>query len=387
MPKKRFFDTDVLTVFMCIFAVSLVIWGFSGNLPPAANPYNSYSLQAKSWLSGRLDLGQNYSHLEIAEYAGKYYISFPPFPSILLMPFVLLFGTNTPDTLISVIAAAIAGIYALKIAQIYIKDRYTPIFWSLFVTLGTNFVFVMTQGWVWFIAQTLAFALSMAAIYYAIINKRALSFFLWACAVGCRPFSALYLPVFIYIMRKNETGFRDILKSFVPAVFMAAVYMLLNFMRFGNPLEFGHNYLPEFVNSEHGQFSFTYIPENIKNLLRFPSFSEGFAVFPNFNGFAFFIAIPIFISYIVYFIKSKKSRADITLLLLLIINLLLLAAHKTMGGWQFGNRYTIDLLPFMYIGLLQFIKNKPFPPANLPLLLFGLVLNVAGTISLMTGAL
>ena len=32
-------------------------------------------------------------------------------------------------------------------------------------------------------------------------------------------------------------------------------------------------------------------------------------------------------------------------------NLLLLCMHKTMGGWQFGARYTCDLLPFAYMYL------------------------------------
>ena len=31
-----------------------------------------------------------------------------------------------------------------------------------------------------------------------------------------------------------------------------------NLARFGNPLEFGHNYLPEFTRAADGQFSFAY---------------------------------------------------------------------------------------------------------------------------------
>ena len=50
-------------------------------------------------------------------------------------------------------------------------------------------------------------------------------------------------------------------------VAIAVSYMLLNYFRFGNILEFGHNYLPEFMEqSEHGQFSVHYMVNNFKNI-------------------------------------------------------------------------------------------------------------------------
>ena len=44
--------------------------------------YKSYSLQAMAWLNGRLDLGQDYPWLELAVFQERYYVSFPPFPSL-----------------------------------------------------------------------------------------------------------------------------------------------------------------------------------------------------------------------------------------------------------------------------------------------------------------
>jgi hypothetical protein len=35
-----------------------------------------------------------------------------------------------------------------------------------------------------------------------------------------------------------------------------------------------------------------------------------------------------------------------------LLNFALLLCHKTMGGWQFGARYTVDLLPFALFYLL-----------------------------------
>ena len=75
---------DVTAVFLIILAVHFVIGAFNGKWPWSGNPYNSYLLQALSWLDGRLDLGSNYEWLELAIYNGKYFVSFPPFPSICL---------------------------------------------------------------------------------------------------------------------------------------------------------------------------------------------------------------------------------------------------------------------------------------------------------------
>ena len=56
--------------------------------------------------------------------------------------------------------------------------------------------------------------------------------------------------------------------------------------RFDSFFEFGHTYLPEF--QQYGvQFSLSYVPQNIMNILRLPSLTENRLDFPRFNGFAF----------------------------------------------------------------------------------------------------
>src|SRR5262249_19235773 len=56
--------------------------------------FNHYALLADSWLHGRLDLGgppPDYAmNNDFAEFGGKYFVSFPPFPALLLLPVVKL---------------------------------------------------------------------------------------------------------------------------------------------------------------------------------------------------------------------------------------------------------------------------------------------------------
>ena len=103
--------TEILAL-LTTAAVFLVLMMFTGQWPWRANDYNTYALQADAWLHGRLDLGQDYPWLELAIYDGKYYASFPPFPSYVLLPFAACFGKSTPDHWIALAFAALAVRYA-----------------------------------------------------------------------------------------------------------------------------------------------------------------------------------------------------------------------------------------------------------------------------------
>src|SRR5690349_7757392 len=59
-------------------------------------PYNHFALLAESWLKGRLDLGEpppDYARgNDFAAYQGRWFVVFPAFPSVLLLPLVALAG-------------------------------------------------------------------------------------------------------------------------------------------------------------------------------------------------------------------------------------------------------------------------------------------------------
>ncbi|MBQ7033987.1 MAG: hypothetical protein IJN25_10075 [Clostridia bacterium] len=361
----------------CVFLVGLFLQGCTGRLG-TPNSYNSYALQAARWLEGHLDLGQNYSHLEIAAFNGKYYNSFPPFPSVVLLPFVLLFGTATPDGLISLWFAAAGAALAAKLSFLYGKSEKEAFFWAVFITVGSNLLSIMCTGWVWFIAQTMAFTFLLAAFCTAKQGKTWCALLLTACAAGCRPFSVLCLPIFLYLLHKAGCRFsRRTLLRVLPAAVLCLFYALLNGLRFGNPLEFGHNYLPEFLAEP--QFGFGYVAENVKTLVRLPALQGGQLVFPEFNGFNFFLASPLFISCLCRLVRHKKDAADWCATGLLLLWLLLFCMHRTMGGWHFGNRYTIDLLP---PALWLILRKKGDFSGHIPLFFLGFSLHFYGFLTL-----
>lgn len=386
---------NLFTLCLTVFGVFYAIWTFTGKWPLAGQPYNSYILQAQSWLSGRLDLAENYSHLEIALFNGKFYISFPPFPSYVMLPFVALGFTNC-DGIIALVSALLGTVYAYKILGCYGIGGNRGILFALLVTIGSNWLFTAQIAWVWFIAQNMAFTLSLMAIYYAIKGKGGWALLWWACAVGCRPMQALYLPILLYLLYKaykNEDSSLSLMemikakwKCVIPMAVIALSYMILNYARFGNPLEFGHNYLPEFTEAKHGQFHSVYILDNLKTLFRLPriSYEEPWE-YQAFNGTNIFIISPVFISYIAYTIYALiKKKGDKNLLLIafamIVLEIIALTSHRTMGGSQFGHRYINDVLPLVLLSIATALpKDTKYDKLNVILLIFGLTVNAIGS--------
>jgi len=373
---------EILILLLSWAAVYFVVWEFTGEWPFSENPYNSYVLQARAWLEGHMDLGRNYSHLEIAEYAGKYFVSFPPIASVILLPFVIL---GIPDGVAALIISLSGAYFTYKLCEKHKVEN--PVFWSLFLMVASNVLLVGVNAWVWFIAQNISFLFTVSAIYFASKKESKTAFFLWALAVGARPFQIVYLPLLVCILTDGFklVNIKNLFKSFLPAILVGMGYMLYNYLRFDNVFEFGHNYLPEFVEAENGQFHLSYMWENLKSLVRLPGLGEGGILeFPRFNGVSVFLVFPIVIYSLIFSIKNIKNPTVAVGLGSVIVHVLLIVSHRTMGGFHFGNRYFIDVMPCLFYLLVICLprESKMIKITALPLFLWGMGVNVVGIISM-----
>ena len=393
----RRFATRDLPILLGLFAVMFAVMAFSGKWPMKRNTYNSYALQASSWLEGRLDLKENYAHLELAEYDGKYYVSFPPFPSVVLLPFCAIFGTDTPDNWIALAVTALGVLYALRlcrrVAPKATLGRVTLL--TLFFFLSNGYVFIgVLGGWVWYLAQCLCITLSLMALCYAFEGKGTPSLACWACAVGCRPMVAVYLPLLAYMLcRAHGQKPLPLLRRrwywvICPAV-IAGFYMALNYARFGSITEFGHTYLPEFMSVQTGQFHPSYILQNLRDIMRLPAVGEeGKLSFFKFNGMAVWMLSPMFVVALAAWLCAAIRRGRENLFTLIAVpvmaalHLVILLMHKTMGGWHFGNRYLLDIMPYLLYGILCWMpQSEVFDLWCLPPALLGAAINLIGTVA------
>ena len=376
-----------------VFAVMLAVAAFTGQWPLQNNYYNSYVLQACAWLDGRLDLGQNYDWLELAVVNGKYYVSFPPFPSYALLPFAAIFRQATPDNAIAWAVTLLGVLYAVRLYELIRRDGRAD-FWVLFLYLGTGYLFISMNAYVWFIAQTMCFTLSLMAIVHAKQGQGCAALTLWACAVGCRPMAAFYLPVLVWLLwsAKGPLTLRQWIARCwywpLPALLIAGSYMLLNQVRFGSPFEFGHNYLPEFLRAQDGQFSLSYLKNNLLLLLRLPlqDASSDHLVFFSEQTMAFWLINPMYICIAAAWgyglIRRRSLPALVMLPIIITVHVVVICCHRTLGGWQFGNRYLLDMMPWLFIGFLLWMpEDDRFVRWSMPLMAWGAALNIIGAVA------
>ena len=362
--------------------------------------YDSYTRQAAVWWQGSASLPEDVSWLEIAEYNGQYFISFPPFPSVAQFLVYPIFGMDTPDNLINTLFAL--GTFVL-IYRFLMRQGQSGFFASVFallMTLGSNLFYLSLTGWVWFSAQTQSFFFCVLCICLIYSKRRVAWYFSFLClgiAFACRPFQIVYAPLLFYMLYQNVRGDQKsgiavavrCIKYVLPLVFAGVCVAAYNYIRFGSILEFGHNYLPEFL--EEPQFLLSYIPENFLEILKLPGIANGQIVWPKFNGTLFFLVNPVYILLIVSLLKTRWSLKKGIYLFCLAAHFVLMLSHRTMGGWQFGSRYLIDIIPFM---LVMFADDKRYQTqrvskaAVLPavLLAVGVAINVWGAVWFYTSA-
>ena len=338
-------------------------WMFHKDLLGHA-PHDSYTLMALAWRKGRLSLGQDYPWLELAVFNNDWYVSFPSVPALVMLPLTLFFGERTPNTLM-------VGLYFLGayVAAYHLCRRFRTAgesaFLALFMTLGCNMLDLSLTGDVWYQAQLLSFLL-VTCCALGMTGERpyewALGLLCLALSVGCRPFQAVFVPfalcalfVKLRAARGSTAGALCAMLPYLIAPLLVALALgWYNWARFGNPLEFGHNFLPEFTRDpEQPQMGFKYVAGNLRNLFRLPTFVNGRLEFERFNGFAFYLANPIYVSAAAAMIQKAIRRRwdalDSLLLAGFVLELFMTLMHKTLGGWQFGARYLCDLIPMLLL--------------------------------------
>lgn len=381
---------------ICPLAFLIVLWvaaSFTGHWATEENPYRSYALQACAWLDGRLDLGKDYPWLELAIYEGKYYVSFPPFPSLVLLPFAAVWGTNTPDHWISLGFSIIGIVYAIRLYHAITGTYEMAERYVLFLFLGNGYLFIALQGgWVWYMAQTMCFTFSLMSLFYAANKHIGRAFAFLACAFGCRPMVVAYIPLILMLGTEKASVKTWMRKGYrlIPACMIIGFYLMLNAARFDNPFEFGHNHLPEFVRSTEGQFSLNYATKNFNQLFRLPKTGgeHGMLIYDTYDCMAFWLIDPIIVSFMVmwlYALTRKRKACGLNLIIVpatICVHLMIVCCHKTMGGYQFGNRYIVDMLPYVFYGLITYKQGVGKAEwLNNPLFALGFSINLIGTVS------
>ncbi len=335
--------------------------------------FNHYALLADAWLHGRLDLGHPppayTQNNDFAEFQGRYFVSFPPFPAVILLPFVKLAGT--PENLrdgqiwlwLAGVGPALLFLVLEKLRRMG-ESRHTElenIALSWIFAFGTVYFFTAVQGTVWFAAHVVAVTLVGIYLLAALDAERPLlAGVAIALAFVTRPDIALAGIFFLLqVFRKTWGGtlktfdWRLAAKKIVPFAVPIALVLALtawhNRARFGT-LEFGHEHLTVGWRAridKWGLFSYHYLARNLgivtSSLPFYNKTTPRFQI--NTHGLALWFTTPV---YLYLFWPKRKSFVFRSLAVSMLPVFFMLLLYQNSGWLQFGYRFSNDFAIFLF---------------------------------------
>jgi hypothetical protein len=360
--------------------------------------FNHYALQADAWLHGRLDLpggppGYTQNN-DFAEFGGKTYVSFPPFPAVLMLPLVKVAGSpeNFQD---GQFVIWLAGLGPALLFLILEKLRTTAqsnrselesVSFALLFAFGSVYFFTAVQGTVWFAALVVGVALQALYAYFALgAESPVLAGTALACAFLTRPPILLAAPLFaletirVCSAGSPETGgslshrlrtmwarldkTKAAQKYFafaIPILAAFAINSLLNHARYRtwSPFDPGHEYLTVAWRArmmKWGVLSYHYLAKNLGVMLTIlpwlnaPAYGAQTGAAPfqiNEHGLALWFTTPIYL----WLLHPRRVGwvygAVLTAALLPMAMDLL---YQNTGWLQFGYRFSNDYAILLFI--------------------------------------
>ncbi len=322
-------------------------------LGPRETPYSNFVLLADRLLHGHVDLKEDITYLELSVRNGKFYVIPPPWPAIIVLPGVALFGVALNQTLVSTVIGAINASVVHRITR-GVTERLSAHIWltALFM-LGTIYWYAASNGGVWYFSHTVAVLFLFLAIYVTVVDKRPLwaGLFLGAAFWSRQP-TILALPFFLIMFsdqwlpesRKQETSLlkRVDLKPLILlgvglGVFIALSFVY-NYLRFETPLDASQNFRkPEILREpwfNHGPFHYSYVERHVPVFFESMPIVKSTApyVIPSFSGMAMWSTTPAFFYALFYGIRSKLIIALAAALLFIAVAIVI--SRAVAAAWE-----------------------------------------------------
>ncbi len=403
-----------LAIYLICAVVYLLLLGIRREGP---TPDNHYVHLADSFLHGELGVVGNRppGTNDWALYEGKWFVSFPPFPALVILPVVAIWGLATRDAIFWALLAAGAPcllfVYLRFLSERGESQRGTRdnlVLTALFA-FGTVFFFVAVQGTVWFAAQVVAsnllvlFLLAATGARWPVVAGLTLG-----ALVACRPETGLAGSFFFVeaLQRYRREGSADdpaahplvrawryllgadftrLIKAHLklagPLVVLLGVQFWLNYARFDDPFSFGHEYLqirwrPRI--DTWGLFNYHYLPKNLAVFVASLPWLEDHAPYLkiSLHGLALWFTTPA----LLWTLWPSYVNVRMVGLWLAAIPIALMDLAYQNSGWiQFGYRFALDYMPFLFV--LLALGRRRFGPGFYMLLVFSIAVNTFGAVT------
>jgi hypothetical protein len=182
--------------------------------------FNHYALLADAWLHGRQYLSgappAYTQNNDFVEYNGKTFISFPPLPAVLMLPFVKLAGSaeDFRDGQFVIWLAGIAPAILFLVLEKLRRTSRSPrtelqnLALSFLFAVGTVYFFTAVEGTVWYAAMVVAAGVQALYVLFALDAERPmLAGMMMGGVYLARPLMLLAAPLFaLEALRMSARG-------------------------------------------------------------------------------------------------------------------------------------------------------------------------------------
>jgi hypothetical protein len=328
---------------------------------------------------------------DIRAHSATWYVSFPPLPAVLMLPLVALFGLRANDVIFTVLLAAcvppaLFGLLRnLRARELSPRDDRDALWLVALFGVGSVFYYSAVIGEVWYTAHVVTCLLLVGYTAAAVEARRpATAGLLLGLAVATRALPMLLaLPLFAceaWRCRRAELV-RVTARFAAPLALVGAVLAWHNQVRFGNPFEFGHDYLvirwtPRI--ERWGLLNYHFLSRNLAAALtllprfvRQPPF-----VLTSRHGLSLLVTTPA-LAYLLW--PRERPLLHRPLWLTTATVALPTLLYQNDGFVQFGYRFSLDYMVFLT--LLLALGARPIDRVFKVLVLVGVAVNLYGAIT------
>ena len=326
-----------------------------------------------------------------------HYVSFPPMPALVMLPAVAIWGYDTNDVLITILIAAFNALLLFLLLELLTRrghsarSRKDNLWLTALFAFGTVIFFSSVRGEVWFSA--LVFGLSFNLLYImAALDARhpVLAGLMLAFGMATRTPIAFCVVFFAWQLffpnnRFDLSAWKHMVKRGLlfaaPVLAGGIALMMYNEARFDSAFEFGHSYLKGGAAGrirDHGLFSFNFLNTNLSaafvNLPRLSTEAPYFQVTK--HGLSLLFTTPV-----LFLLARPATKHPLMLVCWLTVAAAAIPGllYQNTGWEQFGYRFAIDYLPYLFI--LLALGGRPLTKKVKAVIIFAIIVNLFGAIT------
>lgn len=408
------------------------------------SPYNHFVYLADGWLHGRLDLrvpppnendwarvevltlrdgrtlkgmwgktgavdrfhplsgrSLTISDQEIVSRSAIRYVSFPPFPAVVMLPFVAVFGLSLNDVVFTVLwSAANPVLLFLLLGNLRKRGLSTrtptdDLWLTIAFGVGSVYYYSSVLGQVWYTAHVIGVTMALGYVWSSLEARRpALAGVFLALGFATRTPMAFMFPLFVLEAVRVTGGWerlraelrpsRELLRLLVrfalPAGALVALLLVHNYLRFERWFEFGHKYLVIVWQDRiqrFGLFNYHFLSRNLATaLVLLPRILIAYPfVKISVHGMSMFVTSP-WLGYL--FRPLERSRIAPALWLTVLATAIPSLLYQNSGYVQFGYRFSLDYV--VCLMLLLAVGGRRLGGVFRVLVVVAVVINAFGAV-------